>query len=236
MWLRPSPTLLAPLLMAAAAASPAPAAGATLVADTVPDRRPSAPLVQPGAPGESARSMDADEMSELGGVAYTAADVRFMRGMILHHAQALEMTDLTEERATTEAVRRMALRMEISQADEIGLMARWLRERDRPVPDWEAAIARGTAISMIEKGESLMPGMLTPEEMSSLYDARGRDFDRLFLELMIEHHGGAIAMVRNLFAAEGAGQEAEIFRFASHVDADQTAEIARMRQVLTRLR
>jgi len=224
------------LLLLVPAASPAPVSAATLAQDTVPGERPSAPMVQPGAPGESTRSVGADEMSGLGGAAYTRADVRFMRGMIPHHAQALEMTALAERHATTEAVRRMALRMEISQRDEIGLMARWLRERGEEVPDWDEAVEKGVALAMVERGESLMPGMLSPEEMNALSDARGVEFDRLFLRLMIEHHRGAVVMVRNLFDDPAAGQEAAIFRFASHVDADQTAEIARMRRVLEGLR
>ena len=193
--------------------------------------RSGAPMVQPGAPGERTRAIDSDDLEELGGVAWTEADVRFMQGMIPHHAQALEMTALVERHATTEAVRQMALRMEISQRDEIALMERWLRERDQAVPDW-----RGGHAGHAGAGMAMMPGMLTPEQMDRLRAARGIDFDRLFLESMIQHHEGAIVMVRTLFSARGGGQESEIFQFASHVDADQTAEIERMQGVLERLR
>jgi uncharacterized protein (DUF305 family) len=142
------------------------------------------------------------------------------------------MTALVERHATTEAVRQMALRMEISQRDEIALMERWLRERDQAVPDWRDGghAAHGAA------GPAMMPGMLTPAQMDRLRAARGAEFDRLFLESMIQHHRGAIVMVRELFTARGGGQESEIFQFASHVDADQTAEIERMQGVLERLR
>jgi uncharacterized protein (DUF305 family) len=223
-----------------------------------------APMVQPGAPGEATRSIDVEALDELGGVAWTEADVRFMQGMIPHHAQALEMTALVERHATTEAVRQMALRMEISQRDEIALMERWLRERDQAVPDWREGMEHGVARSMSMgdgasrgdpagaghddhsagagtagdgmAGMAMMPGMLTPAQMERLRAARGPEFDRLFLESMIQHHEGAIVMVRELFTARGGGQESEIFQFASHVDADQTAEIERMRGVLERLR
>jgi uncharacterized protein (DUF305 family) len=150
---------------------------------------------------------------------YTEADVRFMHGMIPHHAQALDMTGLVLERTENEHIRRLAQRIEISQRDEIARMRRWLQVRGEPVPDERH---RGT----------LMPGMLTEEEMARLSAAQGSEFDRLFLELMIHHHEGALVMVDDLFTTDGAGQEAEIFLFASHVDADQRAEIARMRGML----
>ena len=201
-----------------------------------------APLVQPGAPGQATRSIDTGDLDELGGVAWTEADVRFMSMMIPHHAQALEMTALVDRHATTEAVRQMALRMEISQRDEIALMERWLRDRDQDVPDWRSgmgspAMGDHAAHGMDGMGGmALMPGMLSPEQMDRLRDARGEEFDRLFLESMIQHHEGAIVMVRDLFSARGGGQESEIFQFASHVDADQTAEIERMRGLLERMR
>ncbi len=151
--------------------------------------------------------------------AYSQADVRFMHGMIPHHAQALDMTGLVPERSENERIHRLAQRIEISQRDEIARMRRWLETRDEPVP------------SEHHHG-ALMPGMLTEEEMARLSAARGSEFDRLFLELMIHHHEGALVMVDDLFTTDGAGQETEIFLFASHVDTDQRAEIARMRSML----
>lgn len=213
-----------------------------------PDPEPAgggARLVQPGAPGQATRSIDSSDLDELGGVAWTEADVRFMQMMIPHHAQALEMTALVDQHATTVAVQRMALRMKISQRDEIALMERWLRERDQDVPQWQGAMADGGMTGASMGGMAgmdgmgsmaMMPGMLTPQQMEGLRAARGPEFDRLFLQYMIQHHEGAIVMVRDLFTARGGGQESEIFQFASHVDADQTAEIERMQGILEQMR
>lgn len=206
---------------------------------STPSARPAgAPttVVQPGAPGEATRTIDAESLEDMGGVEWTEADVRFMQGMIPHHAQALEMTALVPSRASGDAVRQMALRMEISQRDEIALMSRWLRERDQDVPEWNRAMDHAAhAEHDMMGGMPRMPGMLSPEQMAELRAATGPEFDRLFLESMIQHHEGAIVMVRDLFTARGGGQESEIFTFASHVDADQTAEIQRMRAVLRTL-
>jgi uncharacterized protein (DUF305 family) len=146
-----------------------------------------------------------------------------MQSMIGHHAQALEMTALLPSRTTREDMRMLARRIELSQADEITLMRRWLQARGQPVPDAHAHHAHGA---------TLMPGMLTPEEMGRLEAARGAGFDRLFLEFMIRHHDGALVMVHELFSADGAGEEPEIFAFASDVDADQRIEIDRMSAML----
>jgi uncharacterized protein (DUF305 family) len=143
--------------------------------------------------------------------------------MIGHHAQAIEMTALLPTRTTREDMRLLARRIELSQADEIHWMERWLQVRGKAVPDSHAHHAHGAV---------LMPGMLTPEEMTRLADAAGRDFDRLFLESMIKHHEGALVMVNDLFMTDGAGQESEIFGFASDVDADQRIEIDRMTMML----
>jgi len=124
-------------------------------------------------------------------------------------------------------------------------MERWLRERDQDVPRWEGAMSEGGMTGASMGGMAgmdgvgsmaMMPGMLTPEQMERLRAARGPEFDRLFLEYMIQHHEGAIVMVQELFIARGGGQESEIFQFASHVDADQTAEIERMQGILETLR
>jgi uncharacterized protein (DUF305 family) len=182
-------------------------------------------IVQPGRPGEASRVISAGEASDLSGVAYTASDVRFMQGMIGHHAQALEMAALLPSRTTREDMRMLARRIEASQADEITMMEDWLRRRGQRLPDAHAHHAPGA---------TLMPGMLTAEEMRSLADASGDRFDRLFLELMIKHHEGALTMVKELFAGPGAGQESEMFAFASEVDADQRMEIDRMTAMLVK--
>lgn len=183
------------------------------------DARP--PIVQPGAPGEPSRVVTPDRAVDLAQVRTTPADVRFMQGMIDHHAQALQMIALPGVRTAREDMRLLARRIELSQADEIRLMRAWLR-------------ARGQAISS-GHAHDLMPGMLTPEDMGRLARASGGEFERLFLDLMIKHHDGALVMVNDLFANPGAGQDSEIFSFASDVEADQRMEIARMSAMLAEL-
>lgn len=178
-----------------------------------------APVVQPGAPGDDTRTVDAEDAAAWSAAPpHTHADVEFMQSMIPHHQQALVMTRLASERAASEAVRQMALRMRISQRDEIELIRRWLAARGEPDAGAHGAM--------------LMPGMLTPEEMERLANATGSRFDALFLELMIRHHEGAITMVERLFATSGAAQGTEIFQVASDVESDQRMEIDRMRRVL----
>jgi uncharacterized protein (DUF305 family) len=183
----------------------------------------SPPIVQPGAPGREGRIITREEAVELSAVRHTEADVRFMQGMIHHHAQALDMTALLQSRTASEAMRALARRIELSQADEIEMMGEWLAARGADVPGPHAHHAPGAP---------RMPGMLTQEEMDRLAASSGADFDRLFLELMIAHHAGALVMVHDLFSTPGAGQESEIFKFASDVEADQQMEIARMRAML----
>lgn len=177
------------------------------------------PIVQPGAPGEPSHAITASAATDTSKVRHTDADVRFMQGMIGHHSQALEMTALVPSRTTTEQIRKLAQRIAVSQADEINMMQDWLRQRRAALPDPHAHHAPGA---------TLMPGMLTPEEMARLAAAKGPEFDRLFLELMITHHEGALVMVKELLSQPGAGQEPEVFAFASDVDADQRMEIERM--------
>jgi uncharacterized protein (DUF305 family) len=182
-------------------------------------------LVQPGAPGEPSREITAAEAADTSGVRHRAADVRFMQGMIGHHAQALEMVALVAQRTANDDLRRLALRIEVSQKDEMQMMREWLERRHEPQPDPHAH----------HQAHGRMPGMLTAEQMSRLAAARGPAFDRLFLEGMIAHHQGALTMVKELFATPGAGQEPEMFDFASDVEADQAMEIARMGAMLEEL-
>lgn len=161
---------------------------------------------------------------------YTAGDVAFMQDMLTHHQQALVMTALVPERTERDQLRQLARRIDISQESEMALMRRWLERRGEAVPDiGDATAHRPGAQTVHHHG---MPGMASPEELQRLAEARGEAFDRLFLELMIRHHEGALVMVEELLATEGAGQEPELFQFAAHVDADQRAEIARMRALL----
>jgi uncharacterized protein (DUF305 family) len=158
-----------------------------------------------------------------------------MQGMIAHHIQALEMTELVSQRSRDERIRLLARRIELSQADEIALMQRWLRERGEPAHHGHPAQPHrgGTVHAEASDGEhTLMPGMLTRAQMVALAAATGKAFDRLFLEGMIHHHEGALVMVADLFGEEGAGHEGEIFQFASHVDVDQRMEIVRMQRML----
>ncbi len=181
-------------------------------------------VVQPGAPGQASRVLAANEAADMERPQHGAADVRFMQGMIPHHAQAIEMSDLVASRTDNESIRLLARRIDISQKDEIRLMERWLERRGETAPD---------AADHMHAGDgALMPGMLTAEEMARLAAARGADFDRLFLEGMIAHHQGALTMVGELFSTVGGGQETEVHRFASDVDADQDMEIQRMRSML----
>ena len=184
-------------------------------------------IVQPGAPGEPTRTLTAEEAAALGQPpVHVDADVRFMQGMIHHHGQALDMTDLLSSRTESEEMRLLALRIDISQTDEIGMMEGWLKSRGEDAPR-----VRGEESTRLND-EQLMPGMLTERQMAQLAAATGEAFDRLFLEFMIVHHEGALTMVGQLFLVSGAGQEPVTFQFASDVDADQTAEIGRMNTML----
>jgi uncharacterized protein (DUF305 family) len=183
------------------------------------------PIIRPGAPGEPSRIIDRKTAESIHAPLHTPADVAFMQGMIGHHAQAIEMVELLKTRTESDDMRKLAERIEVSQSDEIRMMREWLEARGAKVPDEHAHHAP----------EHRMPGMLTPEEMAKLAAAKGREFDRLFLEFMIKHHEGALVMVRELFATRGAGQESEIYTFASDVEADQRMEIARMAAMLKEL-
>jgi uncharacterized protein (DUF305 family) len=182
------------------------------------------PAIQPGAPGEPSRTVAPGAVAARAPV--TAADVAFVQGMIPHHAQALEMTALAPSRTTRADVLTMAGRIEVAQADEIAWMERWLRDH---APADDAHAGHG---SHGDHAGHLMPGMLTPDEMAALAASTGEAFDRLFLVGMIRHHEGALTMVQELFAAPGAAQDPLVFRFATDIDADQRADIARMRAML----
>jgi uncharacterized protein (DUF305 family) len=193
---------------------------------------------------------------------FTEADVEFMVGMIGHHAQALIMSRLAPTNEASTSVRTLAARIINAQRDEIETMQTWLRDRDQPVP--EVHIDGLNLMIHIEEGErggmdhgnhggmdhgsmshgemdhggmdhSDMPGMLSQAQLEELAAARGPEFDRLFLTYMIQHHGGAVVMVDDLFATDGAGQDEAAFKLASDINADQTTEIARMELMLSQL-
>lgn len=184
------------------------------------------PIIQPGAPGEAPRAITAERAVDQRAVGHTLADVVFMQSMIRHHYQAVEMTSLRAGRSSRDEMRLLMLRIELSQVDEIAAMGAWLKARGQMVPDEHAG--HGLAAT-------LMPGMLTVDEMEKLKAAKDEAFDRLFLELMIKHHEGALVMVEDLFGNPGAAQDSEVFAFASDVVEDQRAEIARMAGMLKEL-
>jgi uncharacterized protein (DUF305 family) len=177
-------------------------------------------VVVPGAPGEASKVVSSAKPAAA--IKHTDADVKFMQGMIGHHAQALDMTALLKTRTDRDDMKLLAARIDVSQSDEIKMMQRWLQARGLEVP--------GLHVHHMA-GATLMPGMLTPEEMARLDAASGPAFDKLFLQYMIKHHEGALVMVKELFST-GGGQPPEVFAFASDVEADQQAEIDRMRNML----
>ena len=159
---------------------------------------------------------------------YVAADAQFMTGMIGHHAQAVLISGWAPSHGASQSIVLLTERIVVGQQDEIALMTRWLKDRGEPVPDPSHAHAG------MDHGAH-MPGMLSAEQLAALDAARGTEFDRLFLTYMIQHHLGAIVMVDQLFATQGAGQDEATFRLASDIYADQTTEIRRMQLMLDAL-
>jgi len=198
---------------------------------TTAQRSPSRNV--PPAGGDGAVLSPAEQAhADSGRPAYTAADVHFVAGMIGHHAQAIQMAGWAPSHGASPAVRVLCERIVVAQNDEIAFAQRWLREHNEFVPP---ADPRGHVMPGMDH-PMLMPGMLTPEQMAQLDAARGREFDRLFLTLMIQHHQGAVTMVEQLLSAPGAAQDGPIFRFAADVNADQTTEIDRMTRMLDDLK
>lgn len=207
-------------------------------------------VVQPGAPGQPTRTLPSSTRPTL--PPPSPADVKFMQHMIVHHAQAVEMTALIESHTENQKLRTLGDRISRSQSDEMSFMKRWLTARTSG-PGQEAAAGSshtGHAPAMessnghqmghqmpahnthTSSAQMLMPGMLTPQQMDALGKAKGQEFDRLFLSGMIQHHNGALVMVKDLFDTAGAGQDAELFNFASDVDSGQRAEIRVMQNML----
>lgn len=222
----------------------------------------SAPIFQPGAPGQSARQISREESLELGQSRYIAADVRFMQHMIVHHNQAVEMGDLVAGRTEHPGVIAMAERIALTQASEMDMMRTWLTRRGESTEMDMSEHAHMDHGEMDHSGmdhsamnhdemdhaamghddpyadlsdQPLMPGMLSPRQMAELADASGEDFDRLYLTGMIHHHQGAIDMVNALLAQPGGAEDPEMSGFVSDVITDQTTEIMRMRAMLADL-
>lgn len=192
-----------------------------------------APVVQPGAPGEASRTLPPSARATPAPL--SKPDVEFTQGMIMHHAQAVEMTALIPSHTSDTALVDLGKRISLSQSDEIRFMRHWLEARGQPteMPMVAPHDAEGSmGMKMPTMAMPMMPGMLTPEQMEALRRAQGKEFDRLFLTGMIQHHRGALTMVKDLFEHAGAGQDAELFDFATDVDNTQRAEINLMERML----
>jgi uncharacterized protein (DUF305 family) len=186
-------------------------------------------IVQPGAPGQPSKTLPPSTRGTL--PPRSQADVEFMQGMIMHHAQAVEMTALIASHTENKDVRSLGDRISSSQKDEIKFMKRWLASRGEstamPMPEKMDMSSQSTDHAM-----AMMPGMLTPEQMDALRKAKATEFDHLFLTGMIQHHEGALTMVKDLFDTAGAGQDADLFNFATDADNTQRAEIRIMQSML----
>ncbi|HEX3821280.1 MAG TPA: DUF305 domain-containing protein [Candidatus Sulfotelmatobacter sp.] len=196
---------------------------------------PQPSVVQPGPPGAPSKKLPPSTHATL--PPRSAADVEFMQGMIHHHAQAVEMTAMIPSHTQNKDLRSLGARISISQTDEIKFMKRWLAARGESVPNPmpDAAgreMSNMPGMDMPHETMKMMPGMLTPQQMDALRKAKGAEFDRLFLTGMIQHHNGALTMVKALFDTAGAGQDAELFDFATDADNTQRAEIRIMETML----
>jgi uncharacterized protein (DUF305 family) len=184
-------------------------------------------VVQPAAPGAPSKQLPPSTRATL--PPRSSADVQFMQGMILHHAQAVEMTAMIPSHTQNKNLHSLGARISSSQSDEIKLMKRWLVARGESA---QKATPKMPGMDMSHDTMALMPGMLTPQQMEALQKAKGTEFDRLFLVGMIQHHNGALTMVKDLFDTAGAGQDAELFSFATDADNTQRAEIRIMETML----
>jgi uncharacterized protein (DUF305 family) len=193
------------------------------------DSKESPVVIQPGAPGQPSRVLPSTTRAKL--PPRSPKDVEFMQGMIMHHAQAIEMTALIESRTENKELRLLGARISQSQTDEINFMKRWLQARNESLMPKMKDMS-GMNMSDHKHHQMLMPGMLTPKQLEDLKNAKGAEFDRLFLTGMIQHHNGALDMVKELFDTAGAGQDAELFNFATDVDSGQRAEIRIMQTML----
>lgn len=188
-------------------------------------------VVQPGAPGQPTRILPPSARATL--PPRSPKDVEFMQGMIMHHAQAVEMTALIESHTKNNDLRLLGARIGKSQSDEINFMKRWLEARGEPTQPQMPGMSSMNMPGMdMSSHQMLMPGMLTPKQMDALRKAKGAEFDHLFLTGMIQHHNGALIMVKDLFETAGAGQDAELFNFATDIDSGQRAEIRIMQNIL----
>lgn len=188
-------------------------------------------VVQPGAPGAPSKILPSSTRGSL--PPRSEADVEFMQGMIVHHAQAVVMTAMIASHTENKDLRSLGARISSSQSDEINFMKRWLTARGEPITKPMPEMPGMDMSSETSHADmALMPGMLTPQQMEALRKAKGAEFDHLFLVGMIQHHNGALIMVKDLFDTAGAGQDAELFNFATDADNTQRAEIRIMQGML----
>jgi uncharacterized protein (DUF305 family) len=192
-----------------------------------------APIVQPGAPGQSSKILS-PETAVIPIQKPAVADIKFMQGMIMHHSQAVEMTDLLRTRTRNKDLQALGKRISISQTDEMKYMQQWLEDRGEATSMQQSHMNHMAHMNM--DSMPLMPGMLTPQQMKALEQASGPAFDHLFLTGMIQHHTGALVMVQDLLDTPGAGQDAVLFDFATDVDNTQRAEIRIMQNMLLKVK
>ena len=233
------------LLFSAAVLSSAPATAPCQQSKTAPG---GVTIVQPGAPGQSNKTLT-PETANAPPRKPSKADVEFMQGMIMHHSQAVEMTELLRTRSKDTEVQALGKRISISQTDEMAYMKQWLTDRGEPISEHGSMDMAGMDMAGMDMAGMdmagmdhmdhmnmgampMMPGMLTPAQMKALAAATGPEFDHLFLTGMIQHPTGALTMVKDLFQSPGAGQDPQLFDFASDVDNTQQAEIDIMRHML----
>ena len=220
-----SPVLLRPIALVLAASLIGACGGARHESAAAPTPKPPANAAELAAIAKA--RADSNRQTS------TAADAQFMTGMIGHHAQAIVMAGWAPSHGASPTIQTLCARIINAQQDEIATMQRWLADRGLPVPAPTAGPMKMTMNGM--EHEMLMPGMLTEDQMHQLDQARGPEFDRLFLTFMIQHHKGAVSMVKDLFASYGAAQDETVFKFANDVSVDQSTEIARMEKMLAAL-
>lgn len=219
-----------------------------ILAGVIAGQQPPPPIFQPGAPGAPSRVITAEQARALGRSTFTDADVAFMQHMIVHHAQAVEMVELQKTRGENPRANLLGRRIALSQEAEMELMRGWLTERGLPLDmpgmdhgshggmDHNAHAAHaGHGAAASAEDTPVMAGMLTPRQMRALAAASGAEFDHLFLTGMIQHHQGAIDMVRDLMATPDAAEDTVLSDFSAAVVADQSAEILRMQSLLSEL-
>jgi uncharacterized protein (DUF305 family) len=193
------------------------------------------PLIQPGAPGKPEKILTEATTTGTGPQGPTADDVKFMQGMIMHHNQAVEMVALMPGRTKNPKILALGQRISISQTDEVKFMKRWLTYRGAPLTEMGDMAGMDHAhMDMSHMEMPLMPGMLTPKQMADLKKANGAKFDHLFLTGMIQHHGGALTMVKDLYDTPSAAQDPQLFDFTSDIGVTQQGEIDAMQNMLAK--